>query len=107
MTCFENVLANNCGSLSDTIAKIKGILIKLKSYSFSCKVAVYQGIIQKKSASGSRTLPFPQEFFLKFYFDLKMLKLYLNRCILVSATATYQTKCPFGPDDDAKFSIKD
>ena len=55
----------------------------------------YQGIIQKKSASGSRTLRCLVIFFQNFILIRKCQKGSLNRGTLVSATAIYQTKCPF------------
>ena len=54
-----------------------------------------QGIIQKKSASGCRTLPWLVIFFQNFILTWKFQKGSLNRGTLVSATAIYQTKCPF------------
>ena len=54
-----------------------------------------QRIIQKKSASGSQTLPCLLIFFSKFYFDLKLPKMVFKRGTLVLATAIYQTNCPF------------
>ena len=46
ITGFENVLVNDCESFKDTRAKIREILIKLKLYSFLCKVAVYLEILE-------------------------------------------------------------
>ena len=52
-------------------------------------------MIQKKSASGSWMLPCLVIFFCSFILIWKLQKCSLNRSTLVSATATYQTKCPF------------
>ena len=46
ITGFENVLANDHGSSRDTRIKIKEILIKLKSYSFLCKLTLYLDILE-------------------------------------------------------------
>ena len=46
ITSFQNVLANDCVSSMDIRAKTKAILIKLKSYLFLCKVAVYLDILE-------------------------------------------------------------
>ena len=54
-----------------------------------------QGIIQKKSASGSWTLPCLVIFFQGLILIWKCQKWSLNRGTLVSATAIYQIKCPF------------
>ena len=54
-----------------------------------------QGIIQKKSASGTRMLPWLVIFFRNFILIWKCQKGSLNRGTLVSANAIYQTKCPF------------
>ena len=56
---------------------------------------IYEGIIQKKSASGSWTLPCLVIFFQNFILIRKCQKWSLNRGTLVSTTAIYQTKCPF------------
>ena len=55
---------------------------------------VSQRIIQKKSESGSQTLRC-LIFFQNFILIWKCQKWSLNRGTLVSATAIYQTKCPF------------
>ena len=55
----------------------------------------HQGTIQKKSASGSRTLPYLVIFLRNFILNWKCQKGSLNRGTLVSATAIYQTNCPF------------
>ena len=54
-----------------------------------------QGIIQKKSASGSWTLPCLVIFFQGLILIWKCQKWSLNGGTLVSATAIYQTKWPF------------
>ena len=54
-----------------------------------------QIIIQQKSTSGSRTLPCLVIFFQGLILIWKYQKWSLNRGTLVSATAIYQTKCPF------------
>ena len=54
-----------------------------------------QGIIQKKSASGSQKLPCIVIFFRNFILIWKCQKGSLNRGTLVSATAIYQTNCSF------------
>ena len=43
---YGNVLANNRGSSRDTRLRIKRFLIRLKSYSFLCKAAVYLAILE-------------------------------------------------------------
>ena len=55
----------------------------------------YQGIIQKKSASGCRMLPCLMTFIRNFILIWKCKKWYLNRGTLVYATAIYQSKCLF------------
>ena len=71
------------------VCPTKGNIVNLqKSYGF-------QGIIQKKSVSGSRTLPCLLIFFRNFILIWKYQKGSLNRGTLVSATAIYQTRCPF------------
>ena len=55
----------------------------------------FQGIIQKKSASVSWTLPCLVIFFRNFILIWKYQKRSLNRGTLVSETAINQTKCPF------------
>ena len=54
-----------------------------------------QGTIQKKSASGTRTLPYLVIFLRNFILIWKCQKGSLKRGTLVSATAIYQTNCPF------------
>ena len=58
-------------------------------------VSIIQVIIQKKSASGSWTLPCHAIFFGNLILIWKCQKWSLNRGTLVSATAIYQTKFPF------------
>ena len=65
------------------------------NYVLVTSIVVEQGIIQKKLAFGSRMLPYLVTFIWNFILIWKCQKWSLNRGILVSATATYQTKCPF------------
>ena len=55
----------------------------------------YQGIIQRKSVPGSWMLPCLVIFFRNFILIWKCQKWSWNRGTLVSATAIYQTQCPF------------
>ena len=59
------------------------------------KELLSQRTIQKKSASGCRTLPCLVIYFRNFILIWKCWKCSLNRGTLVSATVIYQTKCPF------------
>ena len=54
-----------------------------------------QGIIQKKSVSGSWMLPCHMIFFGNFIWIWKCQKWYLNKGTLVSETVIYWMKCPF------------
>ena len=56
---------------------------------------IHQGIIQKRSASGSQMLLYIEIFFRNVVLIWKCQKWSLNRGTLVLATAIYQTKCPF------------
>ena len=58
-------------------------------------LVLWQGIIKKKSASGSRTLPCVVGFFQSPILIWKCQKSSLNRGTLVPAPSIYQTKCPF------------
>ena len=56
---------------------------------------LFQGIIQKKSASRSRTLPSLLIFYWNFILIRQCQKWSLNRGNVVLGTTIYQTKCPF------------
>ena len=82
----------NCNHFIKTIFKNSRKVKRIRNYVSKCNL---QGTIQKKSASGSRTLPCLIIFFQNFILVWKCPKWALNRGTLVSATAIYQTKCPF------------
>ena len=66
-----------------------------KNNSSTPYLVMWQGIIYKKSASGSRTLHCLLIFFQSPILIWKFQKRSLNRGTLVPAPAIYQTKCPF------------
>ena len=66
-----------------------------KNNSSTPYLVMWQGIIYKKSASGSRTLHCLLIYFQSPILIWKFQKRSLNRGTLVPAPAIYQTKCPF------------
>ena len=67
----------------------------LSSFRYFDAKLMFNGIIQKKSVSGSKMLPCLVIFFKISFWSKIAKKWFLNRGTLISATAIYQTKYPF------------
>ena len=97
--CYGNVLANDRGSSRDTRARIKRFLIRLKPYSFLCKVAVYLAILE---AVGPLSLIFEKNLLMSHGIFLVVEKTVINLENLRDESLDYAIYSYW-----AKFFIKD